>query len=310
MLFFSPFYLYIPIFYTDTLSMPFLAAVPLMVDSCCENKETENTSGLRGKILPIMLGILLFIGSAIKGSLLILLIAVSIYTILRLNWKRWLPVLSCVFLGFILSSFMWSTFVFDTGIVTRESSYEHKFPPQHWVMMGMQGRGNFNNDDVKYTASFSGYDKKVQATTKEIKRRADEMKICGLLRQAYKKATTYAWNYGTYYAERYLGDQGDEPVRYNWLHEFVLSQGKYHAWFYILTQGYYLFLFLGMVIGLAYAAMHKLNLMYFFQTISLLGCLIFFMLWETHPRYILHFSVFFITVGTVGWECVLHPKTS
>lgn len=167
--------------------------------------------------------------------------------------------------------------------------------------MGLEGLGNYNSEDVAYTMSFPAYDEKKEAIVVCISERIEKLGVNGILKQFYKKSVNYGWNYGTCYAERYIGDFGDMPIRRNILHEVVLSQGRWHQQFYLITQSIWLFLF-GAAIWEFASGIKVRNYERLLLRLIIFGSMLFFMIWETHPRYILNYTPIVIITGTIQLE--------
>lgn len=295
---FAPFYLYIPIAYTDTYCLPFLLGSVYLLIKYIPDLRYKTIIDPKIMVFLSIAGMLLSLGIKLKGSLGVLAVAIVIYAVLTLKPKRIFCVLLALCIGIGVGLGIYRAMMGITTI-TEEDIASNKFPYTHWIMMGLNGIGNYNVNDVQYTMSFDDYESRYQATEKILKQRLYELGIQGVLKQFYKKATTYEWNYGTYYAERYLGDAGDFPAHPNIIHEFVLTKGQYHSIFRSATQAYYLLLFLLFVVGLiieliSHHSNFEVGILYIFMT----GILLFFMLWEAHPRYIFHVSLIMLILAT------------
>jgi len=68
-----------------------------------------------------------------------------------------------------------------------------------------------------------------------------------------------------------------------------LTEGVYHFIYYGLTQSIYLFIFLAVLLSMLLAVRGKPKEYMTLLQITLIGALLFFMIWETHPRYIFNF---------------------
>ena len=295
---FSPFALYVPIVYSDTFVMPFLTGTIYFVYRWTKGGWGDSKSYVflwKG----LLIGFFLYMGICIKGSLTVLVIAVLIYLALTFSFKTFFKTALSFLLGLVIASGIWSASLGVIDLTSQDELDSYRFPPTHWIMMGMHGAGNYCAEDVQYTQSFNTYDEKKEATIQKISEMAKEMGFIGIVKQAIKKASQYGWNYGTCYAERYLGDYGDQPRIRNALHEIILTKGIYHKWFWIGTQSFWL-LNLGAgfssILVSAIQPSKKGSLIW----ISLVGFMCFFAIWETHPRYILHFSTLvFILSGNI-----------
>ncbi len=297
----SPFYLYIPIFYTDTFSMlPMLGSLYFFVLA------RESVRIYQKVLLYFGCGVSVFIGFRIKGSVVIILIAILLFVILKEKLKPAVIALACILIAFSSSYAIYSVSFKTSQIIPEELFERYQFPVTHWIMMGLNGIGNFNPGDRDFTASFETYDEKMAATVDELKDRISKLGYVGVLLQFNKKASSYGWNYGTFFAERYLGDIGDQPAHYNIMHEFVLTNGKYHRYFYGLTQTIYIIIFLMAVLSMMISIkMHDFGIKSLL-IIIMAGALVFFMIWETHPRYIFNFYPIMILLAADYFGRTVH----
>lgn len=293
---FAPFYLYVPICYTDTFSMPVVTGLVYWIIYYAKNYVIMTK---RKKILQSLgLGVLSLLGFKIKGSLIVISIAAIIYFYFKFDFKCFLKNIGAIIITFCITAIIWGRGVGFLELIPQEEYNKYQFPATHWIMMGLEGAGNYNPEDVAYTMAFSTYEEKKDATLTRIFERIENLGCNGTLKQLYRKSINYGWNYGTCYAERYLGDAGDMPIRRNFLHEFILSQGKWHPQFYLLTQSIWLFLF-GAAILQFVSGIKEDNYENLLLRLIIFGCMLFFMIWETHPRYILNYTPIVIITGAI-----------
>lgn len=293
---FAPLYLYVPICYTDTFAMPLLMGIAFLVVRIV--KTYDERSLFHNSIVAFGLGVFLMLGMKIKATLIISLIAATLYFVFTIKMKATLHVLTAALAGMLIVSLAWSWLVEPIVGITDELLDKHKFPVYHWIAMGLEGHGNYNDPLVKYTASFQTYAERVAATLEKITEQVQDLGFSGVLQQFHKKAVSYGWNFGTCYAERYIGDAGDSPRLINVLHDFFLSKGKYHEGVYIVTQSIWL-IHMGFAMSGFIKNIFRKNYHKFFMHLLIIGCMIFFMIWETHPRYILHYSLFVVASGVI-----------
>jgi len=292
---FAPFYLYIPICYTDTVSMPFVLGIVYLVLAVVKEKNEQGQDWKRN-LKTAAVGALIALGYKIKGSVIVLVVAAFLYWFFSMRFKTVLKAAIPFLFGVTMMLGVCNVVFSQLIPVDKSALAKHKTPMTHYFMMGLKGMGNFNSEDWHFTKNIEGYEEKKEATTEELKRRIDELGVAGLIQKYHYKATKYTWNYGTCYAERYLGDLGDQPINKNVLHEFVLSRGMYHKLFWTVTQGiwctYLLFAIIDYVFGL-----RQKNPEVFFFRLCVIGLMLFLFIWETHPRYILNFTPLLIMVA-------------
>ena len=294
---FAPFYLYLPICYTDTISIPLVSST--LYSTLRIIRDWERFSKKEKYTRCLLLGFLLLLGFQMKGSLIILLIAAFLLLFFCFPFKRFLIVGGSVLCSFLAAFFLWNSFVNSLNLISQEEYDRWRFPYTHWIMMGIHGKGNYRTEDARFTLSFDTYEEKKAATTEAIVEELHRIGVKGLIQRCFIKATTYTWNYGTCFAERYLGDFGDPPYLPNDLHKIVLTDGKYHWILRAFTQTIWLFFFSLSSIN-AIGEFRKYAPDHFLFTVSLTGAMCFFMIWEIHPRLTLNFTPLVLLSGSVA----------
>lgn len=289
LLLYAPFYFYIPIFYTDTICLPFMTAGVYFGILALEK---------RWWLLPALSGISFSIGFIVKGSVVVALIAVLMSFLMMPCWRvrfiKMLIVIIC-FGGCIL---IWNKCVV-TKFLPNDERETLEFPLSHWILMGLHGRGGYNQADVDYTSSISGCDLKKSKINKKIVDWIVENGCGGLLCQFYKKACRHGWQDGLAYSAFVLGDHFQtSPKRRNFVHEFLLNDGRYKGIGYVLTQGYYFCIVILCIICFVRKLLSNVD---FVGAIILrlipVGAILFFMIWETCPRYTFDFVPFLISLA-------------
>ena len=152
------------------------------------------------------------IGTAIKGSVIILLPAYAAYllfTVSKKNFKKYAVNFLTILLAFAVSTASVNAFINSFDITSDEELETYKFPPHHWIMMGLYGKGTYNLDDFYYTQSSGNYEAKKEADIKLIKERLSRYGILGTIRHISIK-TANTWGDGTYMIGYYL--KNSEPI--------------------------------------------------------------------------------------------------
>ena len=88
-------------------------------------------------------------------------------------------------------------------------------------------------------------------------------------------------------------------MRRNALHEFVLSRGSRHAVLERFSFGIYSLVCLLFMLNAVLAVREREVSGDFLMLILLAGAMVFFMIWETHPRYSLHLMPVMIVLAGV-----------
>lgn len=291
-LLFAPYYIYIPYYYTDSLSMPFcIGAIYLFILAL----QSENRK--KKYAFAVFSALSVLVGFKIKGSVVILAAVFVVYAFLKLKFKKAV----CICLAFVISFgcayLAYNSFEKSTGIVTQEQREKNSYPLTHWVMMGLKGHGHYNYPDSRYTSRFPDLASKQEATVNEIKCRIDEMGALGLIKHLIHKST-WTWGDGTYYISHHI----QKPARENILHSFVLKDGKHYSIFFAYSCGFQLFLIL-MICLSALKGIKRINI----DSLTILKgvvfvVFIFFLIWETRSRYLFNFTPVFILLAVDGLD--------
>lgn len=298
---FVPVYLYGPFVYTDSLTLPVVAGAALLYYKLMfEGKGFFHKSPIRKNFGFVLLGAVIWLGFSLKATIAILLLAFCIHLVCAQRRR-----------GAITSILMICVFVFlQTGTsavikqahIVDETSYDtENFPFTHWIMMGLKGVGNYDKTEREFTSSFATKEEKKQANLRVIKERLHDYGKNGLILHQLGKGS-YTWSNGMYDMEFYLNK---EPIQDNPLQQWVFSKGKYIRILKIYTEGYHLIMQVS-ILALLINGIKKRK-MDIFAVISLcvLGLFLFLMIWETRPRYLMHFFPLFFFLSIQGQKVLL-----
>ena len=295
----TPIITYVPIYYTDTVSIPFLVTAIYCII------KANNVNKNKNKIFLFSLaGILLCIGTMIKITVCIFLVAYIIGLILyskNIIKQKYNLVMVVIFgILYILQG------IYINGNFDREKLDEIKFPYTHWLMIGAQGNGGYNHDDVKYTETFKTEKEKVNANIDMIKTRIYDLYKSNRLIEFYTNKLVVTWGDGTYFAPEKLSR---DPVNSTRLQEYVLADGKYKQYYLYFSQIMQITILLFILISLIRDIYSKENDMYRFSlSLAMFGIMLFLMIWETRSRYIVNYIPIFILLTTYGIDCIYNIR--
>ncbi|MCL2038674.1 hypothetical protein FWG86_02120 [Candidatus Saccharibacteria bacterium] len=306
-LLFSPFFLYLPLFYTDTLSMPFAIGLvcAYIYLKCAETP-------LHKCILAATMGLLAVFAFALKPTSLIILIAILIYELLTLPKPRLAALkntlkLPVIFLAVALPGV--ALFTTAQNMVALEGV--EPLPWQEYVKMGAQGEGGFYRPDRNlaldrlnregFSSSRAG-----QLAWVEYRARVVRFGPLGYANFLVHKLS-YTWGDGTFYAPNKLerspisAETGDGSK--TWLQQIVLPEGRFFTAFLYLQNGFWLaclFLFAFSAwrgiskASTAPGAPLTVENVKLILRLTLLGVILFFLFWETRSRYIVNYTPIFL----------------
>ncbi|MGI6668642.1 MAG: ArnT family glycosyltransferase [Acetivibrionales bacterium] len=326
----TPLYLYIPIVYTDTLSMPFpiwTVCVCTYIHTARPHSADKNAGKLRrhGKIKTIIFcalaGLLSAIGFLVKRVAAIGLAAFAVdwlfnrkdYNTFFMNARSVLSraVSRVVPLAAAL-------LVFAAAVHSAQAFLEHagyggifhsdiRLPYNHWLMMGMNninsegggssGYGGFSGTDLRYTRSFKTTEMMKQANISVIRERLGQFGTGGYASFLLKKIE-WSWTDGTYYAPVKLGRN---PLKRTILHKFVLfSDGRANKLYLIFAQTVQAVVLSMIFAGCVSSAVKGSDKAFRLMTTMCLGLAFFLLFWETRSRYLVFLIPVLVVMAVKG----------
>jgi len=322
-------FLYAPIFYTDTLSMPFIM---LQILIYVHNKDKIKKSF-------IFFPLLAAIGFIVKPTTIFITIAIGLDLIIsgKKNIKYLIMCISEFLIIWLIYANLIVSFLFPTNA-------ENKTPFNHFLMMGLYERpkaeyeegendhnvyGAFTYEDVIYTnfgtldkdsvilpygkymkevygdyyhytlLTFSNisYKDKMALNFDMIKSRLSEYNVFTYIRFLYNK-TIQTWADGSFYVSAKLS-RG--CIYENILGELFRVHGKYFEVYYYISHFIYMAILFLIVIG-GYSDIKKGDNKKIFIKVSLLFLFILLLFWETRSRYILNYVPALYLLAMPGYE--------
>ena len=286
--------LYVPIAYTDTLTMPFVCgAAYLWMLARSAHRQADSRKAVRYGVLA---GVVAGLGAILKVSVAILVIAFVLDVLLFWDetprWKTLLATLLCfaVVLG-------------GGNTLAQKAMPDYNFekiPFTHWIMMGLHGTGSYYDEDYERTLAYDTYEERMEFHKEEIVRRVKEMGPLGFLDHLREKLA-FMISDGTYYAPSKLNRAALKPSIW---HEFVIEGGKYAGILYYLADGFQICLLLACGWGSWRAARDRQHALTVYR-IALFGLVLFLLLWENRSRYLVNFLPLFLLCAGSG---MLHSQ--
>lgn len=286
-LFISPFFTYVPIFYSDTFTLLF----PILISYCyiifleSDQQFNRKNIALWGFIL-----FLVVLGMQIKMSVAIILIAIVMDYLLRVKkdtWKKFLPSIMTWFILFYL------LFHFFQGVLIQKWKIDtnQQVPFTHWIMMSLVEDGGFISEEYQYTLRFPTKAEKQKANVKVIQKRLSDYGVIGYAKFLNHKLA-FTWTDGTYFAPEKLRRL---PLHSDSLmYQLFSSRGKYYTIYREVAQAIHLATIL-LALASCILALRKPNLDEVnFARLAIFGLTIFLLIWETRSRYLVNFIPIFI----------------
>ncbi len=288
-----PFSLYTVIAYTDTFSMLFLSIALLFYVRFIRNTGNRNVN------LLLFSGAVAF-GASLKVSILILAIAAVMDLFiskdeLRNKFVSLILVITVAFGGFV--SFK---YIHEHSPFLPEYDYNYTIPHSHWVMMGLNGLGGYSDDDYQnITLQYPDKASRQRANIEEIIRRIEEKGVDGMVTHL-KNKLSFIFSEGTFGA-CYKLDRA--VVRPNGLHEYIIYLGTRFEILGNFSLGLFLSVLVFMVIGIV-NSIRKKDTYVTMPALSLIGIIMFLLMWEARSRYILNFLPVFVLMAVSGIKSI------
>jgi len=300
---FLPFHFFGAVYYTDTLSLPFVA----MAFSLYLRGRDEEL--LRNRLLFFAAcGLSVAVGAALKTTALIVFIAILIDFLLRAekDWlRRRLLGAGIAVLAFLIA-FGGFYMYMSRLVIGPELTERYRLPRTHWAMMGLYGNGAYNPSDFQFTMDIPDLATRQSETTRVFNQRLREHGVSGMARLY---ATKFSINFGdgTYELHRILHLN---PVNHTRLHEFTLGSGQHFNAYLHVASGFTTALLLFMLAGAFYAIFKRESIITTaVPCLSFFGLVLLLTFWESGGRLSMnHFPL--LVIGALFGISILEPMLS
>ncbi|MBC1521777.1 hypothetical protein HB912_08965 [Listeria aquatica] len=269
-------------FYTDTIALPFVSLIILVYYRYLKKGSWW---------LLLVIGLLFAIGYQAKPNLIILLPALLIHVWLAKNYKKFLLSLASIGIMFLLVTSVAMPFYSLFGF---EKNDRYEVPPTHFVMMGLsEPAGRYSTNEFQYTSSFHSKEAKKEANIKVIKERLQNYSAKELL-TLYNNKLKNTWTDGSRAYAWYINSTNEFTPTFNYLF------GDRKILIYTFAQIFHIMSLLCIAIGaLRFFKCKKFDFA-FFLNVTLVGVILFHLIWEANQRYILLFTPLMLLSALYG----------
>lgn len=278
------FYLYAPIYYTDTVSMPF-AALSMYAFVRFIKAERKRQKVIFGIVCFISVGL----GYVIKGNLCILAVAFALYMMFEKGILKGVATGVVLALAIVLFSKATTAAGLAAGITTRELYEAKRLPPHHWVMMSLVGDGRFNMQEYHRSIIHGNYESKKKADMKRIKEDMDNYTPRTFVEHLRLKSSV-TWSEGHYYALHHIKDSRNKRL-------VGFLKGDTAKRVFDMAQAV---LLLTMLLSFVGGVFSKYPDKVFLLRMSVFGLAVFLLIWETRSRYLVNFLPFMVLICADG----------
>lgn len=287
---FIPYYTNVGMLYTDIISMTYVSLAILLYIYADSNKNS---------IIYFITGCIISIGTLLKGSAILLLIAICMHLVLKcIHEKLNIKYIVCIIVGYVIINLAFSLLIEHTDFVDLSYRDKLEFPKIHWVMMGLNpsGNGGYVQDDFNYTASFSTKKDKEDADIKLLlERLADYDNPKDFVNNEINKLIN-TWSDGKFMDTFYLIYSYNKGKWYEYIEQ---SSSKYIYYYTYVTTYIYVIYILIIVGTLRRIRRSDLDNIVFIE-ITLVGLVTFLLMWESRSRYILNYSTLLMLCACSG----------
>lgn len=287
--FFLPFYMHVPIFYTDTFALPFVTGAFL---SYQYRKKDARWLILTAAVLAA--------GYKVKGSLGVILIAFLIHiwlyreTAMERLKKSLLLMVPFLLLVGVLTVLPEQMPFFDTS-----EKEKNEIPIEHWIATGLVDSGGYSAEVYWMTVSAEGVEAKRAVDRQFIRDTLEEYGVSGMVKHLEDKIQ-FTWGDGVYFAPEKLKR---EPVKESALHSWVLYDGRDYQKTYMYCSAVQLLLLAGILLSVLRNFLEKGRVREVqAMQLAVFGLFLFLLIWETRSRYLVNFVPVFLLLGMDGMQ--------
>lgn len=289
---FLPYLTYLPYYYSDSMSMPFLVGSVYLIISALKADGKKNMY-----IKLCVAGALIFLGYKVKGSLIIALAVGVVLLFLKYRFKKSVCLILAFIAGFGSIGIVYNTAVKAVNPITDQQYEKYEYPVTHWLMMGLKGVGKYDEHDDYFTRSFPTKEEKKDANIDVIMERLKDYNADGLYGHMIKKAV-WTWQDGTYY----ISYHNKKPKNDNILMDFLRIDGDFNKIFQNYSSAVQLFILLMICVSAIKTVVKpKIDEMLLIKGI-VFAAFVFFLLWETRSRYLFNITPMFIILMVDGMD--------
>lgn len=279
---FVPFYTYIPFVYTDTLTLPVVAGILLCFQLAEEHWEQKKRLGVD----LLIIGVLTFVGFELKPTVSFLTIAYAGYLLLIKKKRKVILAIGCIAVSGMMCGTVYTYSLEKMNMVNQVDYDKENFPYTHWIMMGLQGHGNYSLSDRQFTSSFPTKELKQQANLQKIQQRIKDYGVKGLVLHQYVKGIS-TWHNGKYDMEFHLQRK---PLHSSGMQQIFFRDGTYYFLYSGYCSLYHLVLVFMIFVSVWQGYKSKQVDSAVVWKIAVFGLQIFLGLWESKSRYVMHYT--------------------
>ncbi len=304
----SAFYIYLPIFYSDTVTMPIPIAI-IYTYLCFDRKDNKFIFNKKNIILLGIMGFLVAIGIKLKVTCLIAFLGIVADIIFNRRLHLHKKELSCIVVAIL--AFLLLFKIPESRLTFFQNTKQGALPYTHWVMMGLFERPS----SVEGKNHIGAYDADLYSFT--FKQGTKENMIKANIKKSIEKLKEYGpINYIHFLYRKMLFTLGDGTfsgclvitenplMKFNFFHQLLFEGREYFEYYYIKDIAVLLFIYVSLIVGAIHSLIVNKDINNKFY-ITIFGLLAFLLIWETTPRYIVHYFPIIIVACVPGVQVIV-----
>ncbi|MBQ3008927.1 MAG: hypothetical protein IJD80_04995, partial [Oscillospiraceae bacterium] len=220
-----PYYLWAHRYYSDTLSLAFLPLSVMLYDN------SRNSTGINKIAWSVATGVSIWLGYFIRGSIIIVLVAIAIYSVFC-DKKDFFKTGFVVVLSFIITMNCWNYYEYHNDWIDFSNDEKYMYPTTMWFLYGAHDEGNYSDYDVSAMKALPTYTERKAVASQMLKdyySQYDAKSYLEFLTLKYGKT----WGNGRFDAENYLNNQRHG----NFTHNFLIDGMPFTALFTYVANG-------------------------------------------------------------------------
>ena len=279
--------------YTTTFMLPLLMGT--MLAFVCFLKEQDYHKKI---LLGLLSGIALAFGSRLRATVFIAGIALGIYLIVRK--KSDVPAkYSGKQIAVLISSFLLGGALSFGGFTAFQNTYitedytDTQMPAIYYLMFAINptSQGSYNEDDFEMISAYDTLEEKEKASIQVIKQRLRDYGVSGTISLAKTKLYK-TWSDGIEDYRDFLTTSRN----YGKLHSYIA--GEHKDFFALYAHMYHTAALAMLCIAVFYALDRKCDSPYYLILLTLLGGMVFHILWESFYYYSFGFSMLLLILSS------------
>jgi len=310
---FSP---WLTVVYSDTLSIPFTLLIFYLY---LKLKETTHVN--MKLCYSLLIGIFVYIAFLIKPAAMFSGIAIVCIEVFMCDYKRLFKnakkallvasISIAVFIGMFTVRLPYNYLVEHQQLVPYDASMNMPFT--YWMMIGLKETEDggftmygYSAQDFTTTYGIVGKEAKSAHTISTIKQRLKEFGVFGYLHYLWQKSIwilgdgTFYWGRGGV-REQVQSSSGISQL----MQEFIYPSGKYHKYYVYMLQTIWLIILWTVLFGVFLIKKYAKK-EFFIVLCTVFGGILFILLFEGRPRYMMTNLGFYAILGGLGLDTVLN----